>query len=127
MSQITRTLFVIAGSLCLALGVIGLFLPIMPTVPFLLLASACYMRGSRRMHAWLLAQPHFGHYIRDYEAGRGVPMRAKAFGIGMLWVSIFVSAYFFAKDAWLRAVLFAVAVAVTIYLLRLPTLKTARG
>lgn len=127
MQQIARTLFVIAGTVCLALAVIGLFLPIMPTVPFLLLASACYMRGSRRMHAWLLAQPHFGQYIRDFEAGRGVPLRAKAFGIGMLWVSILVSSYFFAKEAWLRAVLLVVAVGVTVYLLRLPTLKTARG
>ena len=79
------------------------------------------------MHAWLLNQPHFGHYIRDYEAGLGVPARAKAFGIAMLWVSILVSVWFFAKDTWLRVLMLAVAVAVTIYLLRLPTLKTARG
>src|SRR5688500_18114744 len=119
MKTAVRMLFVFLGSVCLVLAVIGLFLPIMPTVPFLLLASACYMRGSRRLHAWLLNEPHFGHYIRDYEAGRGIPARAKAFGIGMLWISILVSAYFFAPP-WLRWVMIAVAVAVTIYLLRLP-------
>lgn len=117
-----RAAYVAVGSVSLLLGVIGIFVPLLPTTPFLLLASACYLRGSRRMHAWLLSHGQLGAYIRAFEEGRGIPRRAKLIAITTLWISIAFAVEFVGHP--IAAVgLIAVAAAVTIYLLRLPTLR----
>lgn len=111
----------IIGGLALVLGIVGIFLPLVPTTPFLLLASACFMRGSERLHRRLLANPYCGKIIRDYEEKRAVPRRAKVMGIGLLWISMSVSIYMM-TSVWPRVLLAAIGVAVTIYLLRLRTI-----
>lgn len=122
MRQFTRAAYVVAGSISLALGIIGIFVPVLPTTPFLLLASACYLRGSERMHRWLLSHGRLGKYIRDFEAGRGIPARAKFVAIAMLWISIAFAVELVGHPLGAVAMLL-VAGAVTIYLLRLPTLR----
>lgn len=109
------------GVLAVLLGVIGIFLPLLPTTPFLLLASACFVRGSDRLHRWLLANPHFGKLIRDFEEKRAVPRRAKIIGISLMWLSMSGSIYL-VPSPWLKAMLAAIAIGVTIYMLRLRTL-----
>jgi len=121
-SSLKRGLYVIAGSACLVLGVIGIFVPLLPTTPFLLLASACYLRGSQRLHDWLLSHGRLGGYIRAYEEGRGIPARAKAVAIVMLWASI-AYAVTIVGHPLAAAAMIAVAAGVTLYLLRLPTLR----
>ena len=116
-----RAAFVAAGSVALALGVIGIFVPLLPTTPFLLLASACYLRGSERLHAWLLSHGRLGAYIRAFEEGRGIPRRAKIVAIGLLWISVAHAAATIASELPAAALL-ALATGVTIYLVRLPTL-----
>jgi uncharacterized membrane protein YbaN (DUF454 family) len=120
--RFVRVLFIVAGTISLVLGVIGIFVPLLPTTPFLLLASACYMRGSERLHRWLLSHGRLGAYIRAFEEGRGIPRRAKIVAIGALWISI---AYGATKVESVIASggIVAVAVGVTVYLLRLPTLR----
>lgn len=93
----------------------------MPTVPFLLLAVACFARSSERFHRWLVEHNHLGPLLRDYLRGAGIPLRAKRFAIGMVWVSFPASTFLFARDFWLKALLMAVAVGITLYLLSLPT------
>ena len=115
-----RAFFVVAGTLFLALGIVGIFVPLLPTTPFLLLASACYLRGSERMHAWLLGHGRLGAYIRAYEQGRGIPLRAKVVALAMLWGSVAYAACRFPIPL-LQAVLVLTAAGVTVYLLRLPT------
>jgi len=117
---IRRAAWTAAGSAALALGVAGLILPLLPTTPFVLLASACYLRGSARMHRWLLSRPRLGRVIHDYESGRGIPPRAKAVALGVLWLSI-VQGAAMAGSAATAAGLVAVAGGVTVYLLRLPS------
>jgi len=116
-----RAAYVAVGILAVALGVIGIFVPLLPTTPFLLLASACFLRGSDRLHRWLLSHGRLGGYIRAFEEGRGIPRRAKIVAIGMLWISI-AYALAIVPGAWSAAALVALALGVTIYLLRLPTL-----
>jgi uncharacterized membrane protein YbaN (DUF454 family) len=73
------------GCLAVVLGVLGIFLPLLPTTPFLLLASACFARGSTRMHHWLQTNRVFGKYLRDYENGKGIPLRGKVWVLIFMW------------------------------------------
>lgn len=109
------------GVLAVVLGVIGIFLPLVPTTPFLLLASACFMRGSERLHRQLLANRLFGKAIRDFEEKRAIPLRAKILGMTTMWMSLLFSMYL-VQVPWLQITLAAIGVAVSIYLLRLRTL-----
>jgi uncharacterized protein len=118
-SRLVRMFFVGAGTLSLVLGIIGIFLPLLPTTPFLLLASACYMRGSERLHRRLLNHPHLGPYIRNFEEGRGIPRRAKVSVILLMWVSCGFSMYLVPHTV-LRVGLAVIASAVTVWLLRMP-------
>lgn len=113
------------GGIAVVLAIVGMFLPLLPTTPFLLLASACFARGSSRLHNWLLSNRLFGEYIRNYEQGRGIPLRGKVVALVMLWASIGYSAYSVGSTA-LIALLVSIAIGVTIYLcVFVPTLRTA--
>lgn len=116
-----KTLYNIAGTVALLLGILGIFLPVLPTTPFLLLASACYMRGSDRMHRWLMNQRHLGPYIRNFTAGRGIPLRAKIAALALMWTSLTLSMWFVPLP-WLRLLLLVTGIGVTIYLYRMRTL-----
>ena len=118
----TRAVFVTLGTLFLAIGIAGIFVPLLPTTPFLLLASACYLRGSGRLHRWLLSHGRLGAYIRAYEEGRGIPLRGKVVGLAMMWASIGYAVYRFPVPL-LQVTLLLVAAGVTACLLRLPTLR----
>lgn len=119
LNPFVRLVLVLLGTLCVALGVLGVFLPVLPTTPFLLLAAVCYERSSRRFHHWLLSNRWFGDYIRGYREGRGLPFRQKAFMIVLLWLTIGGSAWLAVESWWLRLVLLGVAVGVTIHLVGL--------
>src|SRR5665647_161624 len=122
--KLFRAFLLIGGTFSLGLGAIGVFLPILPTTPFLLISAACYMRSSERMHKWILNNRWFGEYIRNYQEGKGIPLKTKVLAITVLWGAIFYSA-FFALDEILIAqiALVAIALGVSIHLVRLPTLK----
>jgi uncharacterized membrane protein YbaN (DUF454 family) len=122
--RVVRVLLLFAGTLSLTLGAIGIVLPILPTTPFLLLAAACYLRSSERMHKWLLGNRWFGEYIRNYQEGRGIPMKTKMAAMTVLWITIIYSAFFALDEILLAQVaLLLIALAVSVHLIRLPTLK----
>ncbi len=111
-----NTIWIILGSIALGLGTLGAFLPLLPTVPFLLLAASCFFKGSPRLYAWLLAHPYFGRIIIDYRENKVIPLRAKIFTLILLWLSISVSAFFMSK-LLVSILLFLIAVGVTIHIL----------
>jgi len=121
-SQIIRSLFVVAGSIFVVLGAIGMVLPILPTTPFLLLAAACYIRGSERMHQWLINNRWFGSYIKNYHEGKGISARGKFISIVSLWVAISISV-FIVDIVLMQISLFIIATAVSIHLIRVPTYR----
>jgi uncharacterized membrane protein YbaN (DUF454 family) len=112
----------IAGVLSVALGMLGILLPLLPTTPFLLLAAACFLRSSPRLYAWLLNHRWFGRYIRHYREHRAIPLRAKVIVLALLWATIGYAAIAVANAWWLRALLVGIAVAVSAHVLRLKTL-----
>ncbi len=115
--EVKRGLLTAAGSIALGLGVVGIFVPLLPTTPFLLLAAACYMRGSERLSGWLLNHRTLGRYIRDYRDGRGMPLQAKVVALVLLWGTIGASATWVVSVLWARLLLAAVALGVTVHLL----------
>lgn len=112
----------VIGSIAVILAILGVFLPLLPTTPFLLLASACYVRGSERMHRWLLRNRFFGEYLRNIEQKRGMPLRGKIITLIVLWASMSYSIYI-VKALFVKAVLVAIGAGVTIMILRMKTLE----
>ena len=100
----------------MGVGIIGIFIPILPTTPFLLLAAACYMRSSERFYQWLTNNRIFGAYVRNYIEGRGMPVRIKIFTIVLLWLAIGLSIAFGVQNTTIRVVLICVAIGVTIHI-----------
>jgi len=126
--KFVRALFFVAGTVSLAIGTIGIVLPILPTTPLLLLALACYCRSSKRMTKWVLNNKYFGSYIRRYREGKGIPIKTKIIAISTLWITISYSAFFIVNIWWIvQLILFAIAIAVSIHILRLPTYRQTQA
>ncbi len=115
-SKLSKALYSIAGTICLALGIIGIVLPILPTTPFLLLSAACYSRSSEKFYNWLLNNRIFGSYIRNYREGKGMSVKSKIFSISMLWITILVSILFFITIIWVQIILLIIATCVSTHL-----------
>ncbi len=116
-----RRLLFAAGTLCTGLGIIGIFVPILPTTPFLLLAAACYVRSSERFYRWLTNNRVFGVYVRNYIEGRGMPLRIKILTIVLLWLAIGLSIAFAVQSLVIRIILVSVAVGVTVHIVLIRT------
>jgi len=111
-----RRLLIGAGTLSTGLGIIGVFVPILPTTPFLLLAAACYMRSSERFYQWLTHNRVFGAYVRNYIEGRGMPVRIKISTILLLWLTIGLSVTFGVQNIVVRIILICIAIGVTAHI-----------
>jgi uncharacterized membrane protein YbaN (DUF454 family) len=127
MSRLTPHLLVACGWAALGLGAVGLVVPVLPTVPFVLLAAACFLRGSERWHRWLVSHPVFGRHLADYLAGRGLGVRTKVVALLALWASVLVSVVLVVPLLAVDLLLLAVAAAVSVYVLRLPTWREHDG
>lgn len=119
-SLILRYALLAIGWLSVALGVIGIFLPVLPTTPFLLLAAACFARSSPRFYRWLTEHPRLGPWIRNYLDGNGIPLKGKVYAISLMWASILLSCYL-VPIPWARAIMLTSAVLVTVYILKQKT------
>ena len=125
MRSIGRWSLMAVGTLAVTLGVIGIFVPILPTTPFLLLAAFCYARSSERFYRWLLTNRWFGSYLRNYREGRGMALRDKLLTLTALWLAIGSSVAFAIPSPWGKAALTLIALAVTVHLARIKTLRSA--
>lgn len=123
-NRLARVILIISGWIFVSLGVIGIFLPVMPTTIFLILAAACFARSSEKFYLWLINNKHLGKLIRDYREHGSMPVRAKVIAILMMNIAIGYSALFAVELLWVKILLFAIAVSVTIYILSLKTLRT---
>jgi len=121
--NLKKRLLLIAGTLLTAIGIIGIFVPILPTTPFLLLAAACYIRSSLKYYNWLLNNRIFGAYVKNYIQGKGMPLRVKVFTVILLWVTIGLSIWFAVQVLVIRIILVLVALGVTAHVIRIKTTK----
>ena len=118
-----KYLLIISGSICLALGVIGIFLPVLPTTPFLLLAAAAYVRSSEKLYQWLLNQRFLGTYIRNFREHKAIPLHAKIISISMIWITLTYCAITVSESIWVKAVFILLAIGVSWHILSYKTSK----
>ena len=120
LSPVGKLLLIIAGSVSLVLGVIGLLLPVMPTVPFLLVAAACWSKASPRLHRRLLALPRIGPMMMQWERDRVLPWRIKLLSIGVIVLSLVAPIWLAHDHAWLPWLFAGIAVIAITVVLRMP-------
>ena len=118
-----KNLLIAAGILCSILGIVGIFVPVLPTTPFLLLAAACFVRSSEKLYQRLLNNRFFGNYIRNYIEGRGLPLSIKIITITLLWVTISISVIFGIQNLPVRIILVVIAVGVSLHIIKIKTRK----
>ena len=115
-AKIKKAAFIAAGFIFVGIGAIGMFVPLLPTTPFMLLAAMLFSRSNERFHVWLLKNRLFGPYIMHYEQGTGVPKSLKIRTLIFLWAGLVTSAILL-NIAWVYALLLAVGVGVTTHIL----------
>jgi len=121
MKQFNKYVFITIGSMSVALGFIGIFLPLLPTTPFLLLGAACYIKGSPALYNWLIEHKILGKYIKGYLDGEGIPLKTKIFSITLMWLLMAYSGIFIVKIIFVRIILFVTAIGVTWHILSIKT------
>ena len=119
----SKVVYIILGSISLALGILGIFLPLLPTTPFLLLTAALYFRGSPELYDWLLNHKYLGPYIRNFRENKAIPLRAKIISITLLWATMSYCIFCVVPSLWVKIILFLIAVGVTYHILSFKTLK----
>lgn len=123
MNNLKRNILIIAGFICVGLGILGMFLPVLPTTPFLLLAAAAFAKSSDRAYHWLMTNKWFGSYISNYREGKGIPLHVKITSITFLWLTILTSAIFFVDNLYIKILLILIAIGVTTHIVSVKTMR----
>jgi len=118
-----KIIFISLGCFFVAIGTLGVFVPVLPTTPFLLIAAALFAKSSDTLHRWLTCNRIFGKYLKNYWQGKGIPLKIKVIAISFLWIVISVSAIFFVKMLPVRIIMAAVAIGVTIHIIYIKPAK----
>ena len=119
-----RIFLIIIGSISLALGVAGMFLPLLPTTPFLLLSAAVWLKASPALYNWLLNHKIFGEYIRNFREHRAIPLRVKIVSVSLVWLTIGYCILAVVNEWWwAQLLMFLLAVGISWHILSFATLK----
>jgi uncharacterized membrane protein YbaN (DUF454 family) len=118
-SPVVRAFFFTGGAIAFTLGIAGVFLPLLPAAPLLILAAACFARAYRPFHQWMLGQRWLGPMLKEWDEHRSLPYRTKIVAIVTMPVSIGLSAALVVPQRWLQALLAATALAVAVWLYRI--------
>lgn len=122
-NRVLQLFLIISGVICVALGTLGAFVPLLPTTPFLLLASYCFIRSSDRLYNWLINHRFLGKFIRDYVEHKSINPNVRLITLAILWTSILSSVILLQVKIWVKLLLLAIAIGVTIHLMLLKKSK----
>ena len=118
-----KILYITIGIICIVLGAIGIVTPILPTTPFLLLATYLFAKSSPKMHELLLKNKVFGKYLSNYFEGKPIPLKQKIYSILFLWLGLGSTFYFADLPRWVFILLIFIGVAVTMHIATLGKFK----
>lgn len=121
MLDLKKIVLILLGSICVVLGLVGIFIPVLPTTPLLLLAAYFFARSSNRALEWLITNRWFGPYIQNYREGRGMTVRNKLITLASLWITMGLTTTFVLENGWVQFGLLGVASGVTVHILRIKT------
>lgn len=116
-----KYLYSVIGFVSVLLGIIGIFLPVLPTTPFLLLAAALFFRGSPSAYKWLTEHPQLGLYIKSFREDKSIPLRIKVISVGTLWITAIHCIVFIFDAWWLKLFMGVLATCITLYILSFKT------
>lgn len=122
-SSFLRKLLIVLGSMSFVLAIVGIFLPLLPTTPFLLLSAFCYAKSSARFYNWLMNNKFFGQYIQDWRDKKGLPLKTKIIALIFLFLTMVSTIVFFVPFLAVKFLLALIAILVATYILRLPTAR----
>ena len=121
--MIKNPLLILLGSFFVGLGFLGIFIPGLPTTPFLLLAAGCYVRSSDRLYAWIINHKIFGKNIKSFRENRAISLRSKIISLIAMWLMISLSVFVFIKIFWIKILILMLGVIGTIVILSIRSLK----
>ncbi len=119
--RMVRWVFLALGCLFVVVGVVGIFVPLLPTTPFMLAAAACFARGSERFYVWLFHHRTFGPMVREWQAHRSIPWRTKLYAIALMAGTMGVSIVFFVRPLALQLGVAACGVLLALGMYRIPS------
>lgn len=122
-NPILRQILIIGGLLFVAIGIIGMFLPLLPTTIFFILAAWCFARSSEKFHNWLHNNRLFGKYLRNYRIKKGMTIKSKAASIALLLIGISISAFYLTENLYVRILLAVIAIGVSWHIIAIKTIK----
>jgi len=122
-NRLLSSLLIIAGTFFVVLGIIGIALPILPTTPFLMIAAACYAKGSKRFYNWLINNRLLGRYIKNYLENKGISLKAKIISISLLWATIIFSITLIIQILLIRIILIIVAIIITYHIISIKPIE----
>jgi len=121
-----KVLLIATGTFFIGLGIVGIFVPVLPTTPFLLISATLYAKSSKSFYNWLVNNKILGRYIKNYREGKGIPLKLKIITIVLLWITIGCSAIFAIDIFWVRVMLVIIAIGVTIHIIRIKPLDKSK-
>jgi len=121
MRRLAKKILIVFGTFFLGVGVIGIFVPLLPTTPFLLLSAACYARSSKRLYDWLMSNRYFGRHLKDYVGGKGISLQLKLLALSLFLMTIAYSFIFIIDNVFWRRTLLLIGAGVSVHILALKT------
>ena len=122
-----KVLLISLGTFFIGVAIVGIFVPILPTTPFLLISSALYAKSSKKFYNWLINNKIFGKYIKNYREGKGISLKLKIIATALLWITIGCSAIFALDILWARVLLVIIAILVTTHIIRINPIDKSKS
>ena len=124
-SKISRIIWFMLGFTVMCIGLVGIVVPGLPTTPLLILAAACFAKSSQKFYDWIINNKMFGHHVKNYREGKGIPKKSKPIILGTMWIFVLFAVLIAIPDsapAVSKITTLVLAVIGTIFILRIPNL-----